>query len=228
VGINIPPEFSNEDFAACLVKRYLSTDPATDRARYCGAYFERIGGGGDRPEVANQFTAEDLLAVTMLSVRIEGYHALEILCYQARELNDLLAQIPTGIALQDAEADAHIAKDSPASKLWAAICDIEPLPERNRIGPVAAGKLLARKRPDLIPVYDSRVEKVLGRTRIHGTWWHDLRCQLVNDQALVHLLQTVRSRAGADHMSLLRVFDVMCWMFSWPSEASVCSQKMPD
>jgi len=42
------------------------------------------------------------------------------------------------------------------------ICDIEPA-RSHRIGSVAAGKLLARKRPHLLPVYDSRVKKVLNR-----------------------------------------------------------------
>jgi hypothetical protein len=45
------------------------------------------------------------------------------------------------------------------------ICDIEPHPDSHRIGPVAAGKLLARKHPHLLPVYDSRVKKVLNRPR---------------------------------------------------------------
>lgn len=101
MAIDIPAQLCDEDFASCLVKRYLAADPTTGRARCSGAYFERIGGGGDRPEVAREFTAEDLLAVSMLSVRIEGYHALDILCYQASELNGLLAQIPPGVALQD-------------------------------------------------------------------------------------------------------------------------------
>jgi Family of unknown function (DUF6308) len=111
--INIPLRLRDENFATCLVKRYLATDTA-GRAYYSGAHFERIGGGGDRPEVADQFTAEDLLAVTMLSVRIEGYHPLEILRYRARELNDLLAQVPNGVARQDPVAGTHIAKSQPA------------------------------------------------------------------------------------------------------------------
>jgi len=228
MAIDIPGRLRDEDFATCLVKRYLAPDPATGRARYSGAFFERIGGGGDRPQVACQFTAEDLLAVTMLSVRIEGYHALEVLHYRASELNDLLAQIPLGIALQDPAAAALIAQGGPAWRLWGAICDIEPRPERNRIGPVAAGKLLARKRPDLLPVYDSRIKMVLNRPRIDNRWWHDLRCQLIHDQALVQVLQSVRGRAGAGHMSLLRVWDVMCWMFSWEGDHGPCSQEMPD
>jgi len=80
MAVYIPARLRDEDFATRLVKRYLATDTA-GRARYSGAYFERIGGGGDREDIAGQFTAEDLLAVTMLSVRIEGYHALEILHY---------------------------------------------------------------------------------------------------------------------------------------------------
>ena len=85
MAINIPPRLRDENFGTCLVKRYFATDTA-GRAYYSGAHFEQIGGGGDRPEVADEFTAEDLLAVTMLSVRIEGYHALEILHHQAATL----------------------------------------------------------------------------------------------------------------------------------------------
>jgi hypothetical protein len=64
---------------------------------------------------------------------------------------------------------------------------------------------------------------ILDRTRVHGTWWHDLRKQLINDHGLVPHLQAVRASAGADHMSLLRVFDVMCCMSSWDSEVRACS-----
>jgi hypothetical protein len=227
MAIDIPGRLRDEDFATCLVKRYLAPDSATGRARYSGAYFERLGGGGDRPEVAYQFTAEDLLAVTMLSIRIEGYHALHILDYQARELSGLLTQIPLGIALQDPQAEALIAEDGPAWKLWEAIRDIKPRPDDKRIGPIRAGKLLARKRPHLIPVYDKRVREVLGRPRPDDSWWHDLRGQFITDPDLVRLLQAVRARAGAGHMSLLRVFDVMCWMFSWEAEVRACSQEMP-
>jgi hypothetical protein len=223
IAVFIPVRLRDEDFATCLVRRYLAVSTA-GRAHYSGAYFERIGGGGDRPEVSCTFTAEDLLAVTMLSVRIEGYHALEILHYRARELNELLSQIPAGIALQDPRAAAHIARGGPAWRLWAAICDIEPRPEGNRIGPVAAGKLLARKRPHLLPVYDSRIKKVLSRPRTDNQWWHD---QLANDPGLVQELESVRARAGANHMSLLRVFDVMCWMFSWEGEHGPSGQEVP-
>ena len=69
--------------------------------------------------------------------------------------------------------------------------------------------------------------KVLGRPRTDDQWWHDLHDQLVNDPGLVQELESVRNRAGAGHMSLLRVFDVMCWMFSWESEHDSPSRGMP-
>lgn len=215
--VDIPRKLRDEEYGTHLVKCYLATNSA-GRARYSGAYFDRLGGGGDRPEIAFHFTAEDLVAVSMLSVRIDGYHALHVLHYQARELNSLLAAIPPNLTLTDPQAADLIAEGGPAQALWQAISDIHPRPEYDRVGPIAAGKLLARKRPHLIPVYDSRVKKVLSRPRVDRSWWHDLRAQLINDQDLVLQLESVRGRADAGHMSLLRIFDVMCWMFSWKDE----------
>lgn len=212
--IDIPDELRDEGVTVGLVEAYFADDPATVRARYSGSYFERLGGGGDRPETAYQFTAEDLLAVSMLSVPVVRYYALHVLDYKARELSGLLAQIPLDVTLADPDARELIAQDGPAQALWQVLHDIKSRPQaRNRLGPIAAGKLLARKRPQLIPVYDSYVKKVLRRPTDDQSWWHDLRCQLIKDKDLVPELETVRARAGAGHLSLLRTFDIMCWMF---------------
>ena len=214
--IDIPDKLRDEDLATRLVEAYFSADGA-GRARYSGAYFERLGGGGDGLETAYQFTAEDLLAVSMLSVRVDRYYALHVLDFRACELSGLLARIPLGIALQDPEAEALIAQDGPAWVLWQLLHDIRPRPGDDRLGPIAAGKLLARKRPHLIPVYDSRVKRVLSRPATDLWWWRDLRCQLIKDQDLVRELESVRARAGASHLSLLRTFDIMCWMLGEPA-----------
>lgn len=210
--IGIPGKLRDVGFASGLVEAYFAED-AAGRARYSGAYFERLGGGGDRPEVAYQFTAEDLLAVSMLGVPVVGHYALHVLNYGAAEFSSLLARIPLGVRLADPEAGDLIAEDGPAWTLWQGLHDIKPPQGGNRLGRVAAGKLLARKRPHLVPVYDSRVEEVLGRAEVHGTWWSDLRCQFTHDQALVDELESVRGRAGVHYVSLLRTFDIMCWMF---------------
>jgi hypothetical protein len=138
MAIDIPPPLRNEDFATCLVRRYLAPDPATGRARYSGAYFERIGGGGDRPEVAFQFTAEDLLAVTMLSVQVDGYHALHVLDYDARNLSSLLAQIPLDVILDDPAAEPLIGPGGSAWALWEAATSLAG--ERRAPSPSGPGR----------------------------------------------------------------------------------------
>lgn len=169
--------------------------------------------------MAYQVTAEDLLAVSMLSVPVVRYYALHVLAYRGREVSGLLAQIPPDVTLADAEADHLIAEGGPAWTLWQLLYDIKPRPQdRNRLGPVAAGKLLARKRPHLIPVYDSHVKKVLRRPSNDRWWWRDLHCLLLTDEDLVGELEAVRARAVAGHLSLLRTFDIMCWMFGGSPE----------
>jgi hypothetical protein len=211
-----------------LVKDYFADDPATGRAEYSGVYFERLGGGGDRPEVAYQITAEDLLAVSMLSVPVVRYYALHVLDYMGREVSGLLAQIPLDATLADAEADHLIAEGGPAWTLWQLLHDIKPRPQdRKRLGPVAAGKLLARKRPHLIPVYDSHVKKVLRRPMNDRWWWRDLHRLLLTNEDLVGELEAVRARAGAGHLSLLRTFDIMCWMFGGSPEPEEAASE-PD
>jgi hypothetical protein len=219
VHIEVPEEL-DEDHAVGLVQKYLEKDDA-GRFRYSGACFERLGGGGDRPEVAYHVTADDLLAVSMLSVRVIRYYALDVLVYESREISRLLAQIPLDVTLADTGADKLIAEGGPAWELWELLHHIKPSFERSQLGPVAAGKLLARKRPQLIPVYDSYVERALKRTRTHGTWWSDLHRQLTEDTVLISKLEAVRTRAGADaaHLSLLRIFDIMCWMHGGKPEA---------
>jgi hypothetical protein len=211
--IHIPDGLRDEDVAVGLVRAYFADDPATGRPRYSGSYFECLGGGGDRPEVAYQLTAEDLLAVSMLSVPVVRYYALHVLDYRGREISGLLSQIPLGVSLADDEAGGLVSEGGPAWELWHLLRHVRPRPQdRNALGPVAAGKLLARKRPHLIPVYDGHVRKVLQRPSNDQSWWRDLRCQLRKDPDLVGELEAVRIRAGAGRLSLLRTFDIMCWM----------------
>lgn len=214
MSVRVPAKLRDEDNAVRLVRDYFAVDPSTGRARYSGAHFDRLGGGGDRPETAHRITAEDLLAVSMLSVPVVGYYALHVLDYRADEINGLLAQVPPDLDLTDDRAADVIADGGPAWQLWELLRDIKPRPQdRRRLGPVAAGKLLARKRPRLIPVYDSHVKSALGRRRDDQDWWSDLRHQLITDLALARELEAVRARADAGHLSLLRTFDIMCWMY---------------
>ena len=186
--------------ARANVARYF--DGSNAENRFSGRLFERFGGGGDQPDVANEFTAHDLMAVESLSVRVPTEAAFEILHGRlATTLGNLLASVPTDVDLGTPEAAPHLADNSPADHAW------RTLDQRPGIGWVTAGKLLARKRPRLIPVYDEVVACVLG---------HPTSFWLTLDEALAHqeLREAVEGLrpSSAEKVSTLRVLDVAIWM----------------
>jgi hypothetical protein len=192
---------SQLDRAAQAVRRYFAP---REEGGFTGAYFERLGGGGDRPEVADVFTAEDLVAVSMLSVRIEGHAAVELLIRRSDRLSDLLRAVPTDVSLSDLNGDD-------LSETWAPRAVYRELRSVGSIGPTTASKLLARKRPHLVPVYDSVVDRELSL--VDGDLWRPLHAWLVADGGVNerHLAQ-IRDRADVPDISLLRIFDVLAWM----------------
>ena len=196
---------------------YLKGPEAVQRVReyydsatraFAGRRFEFLGGGGDRSGVANVFTSEDLVAVSMLSINIPGEAAIAILDDPGNELADRLARVPVGIPLWEAE-DSIIDDDhSVATEIWHILRDIDG------IGWVTANKLLARKRPHLFPVYDRVVKAALRPNQ--KDLWIPLRNQLLaDDRRLLNRLEEIRSRAGLDvEPPLLRILDVAIWMTS--------------
>lgn len=182
--------------------------PAADPAAappYSGSRFERFAGGGDRPEVANSITSDDLVAVTLLSVEVPGPVALQLLeGPRGQAVAKLLAQVPTDVALYEPAAQL-MAPGSPVRQAW----ELVEFPMG--MGWVTAGKVIARKRPHLVPVYDNVVRCVLGEPI--GVWdW--LRGMLTADHGvLVAQLEEVRAAGGVpEQVSVLRVLDVILWM----------------
>lgn len=189
------------DDAAQVVRRYFAP---RDEGGFTGAHFERLGGGGDRPAIADAWTAEDLVAVSMLSVQIDGAAALEILEARADQLGTLLRQIPTTIALADLAA-------SDLGESWLPRRLFRELMAIDGVGPTTAPKLLARKRPHLVPVYDTVVNRELSLVR--ERLWEPLHAWLVVDgRAHESHLQRIRDRAEVPDISVLRIFDVLAWM----------------
>ncbi|MFJ6011724.1 DUF6308 family protein [Streptomyces sp. NPDC092952] len=193
------------DQAVTDLRRYFGTDPHHDAMLFTGGRFERLAGGGDREEVANEVTSDDLIAVQTLSVRVPAQVALDILeGHLGDRLSELLRFVPFDLDMAEVEA-AVLAEGAPAHTAWHVLCD------QPGIGPVTASKLLARKRPRLLPVYDQVVRCVLGRPK---SFWLDLHSALrADDQALHHELTALRRAAGLPPaISALRVCDVVLWM----------------
>jgi len=174
------------------------------RDGFTGAHFERLGGGGDRPEVAHEFTAEDLVAVTMLSVKVPAEAALRILGSDRSRLSELLRTIPTDRDLVEVDP-------SEIDHEWAPWLLDDALSDLTGLGRTTVSKLIARKRPRLIPIYDREVNKVLTLNK--GPLWRPLAEALQANERALHLnLISLRDEAEiGDDISPLRVLDVLVW-----------------
>jgi hypothetical protein len=193
------------DQAVSNLRRYFGTGQLREAAPFTGSRFEHLAGGGGRQAVANVVTADDLIAVQTLSVRIPAQAALDLLEGDLGvRLSKLLSSVPFDIDMAEAEA-ADLAEGSPAHTAWRVLCN------ETGIGWVTAGKLLARKRPRLLPVYDQVVRCILGRPR---SFWLDLHGALSADNHALHR-ELLALRQSADlpaTVSALRVCDVVLWM----------------
>ncbi|MER6632897.1 DUF6308 family protein [Streptomyces sp. NPDC000987] len=187
------------------LQRYFGVGMSPGGTPFTGSRFEHLAGGGDRPEVADRITAEDLVAVQTLSVTVPAPVALDILEGRlGTRLSGLLHAIPRSIDMVDADA-VVVADGSPADQAWRLLC------EQYGVNWVIAGKVLARKRPRLLPVYDRIVRCAVGRP---PSFWLALHAVLrEDDAALYRQLLELRQAAGLpETVSALRVCDVAVWM----------------
>lgn len=189
---------SNRKLAVELLQGYFA--PGT----FEGAHFERFAGGGDRPDVQDEFTSDDLVAITMLGVSLKPSAALEVLEHRRDSLNGALKAIPADVHLTSLSAD-QIGRDWPVRQL---LDDLVAIPG---IGTTKATKLMARKRPHLVPILDSVVTKVLSVKK--ERYWEPLHAWLTaDDRAQAKRLQDLRDESGiGSDISVLRVFDILAW-----------------
>lgn len=203
--------------AAGLVSEYYTGVLNSGRVR-TGARFDTWAGGGDAPEVMNRVTADDLLAASFLSVDFSHRAAIGILETRRTDIAALLSQIPADLDLADLGQDEFksvLGEGSPAWELWDLLRGkSEGKPdEKWGIGPTKASKILARKRPRLIPIWDSIVSKVTG-VDSSLTQWTDWHAQLTaEDKKLAKQLDDIQAQAHVPFaFSRLRTLDVVLWM----------------
>lgn len=216
-GLTVPWGFTDPTRAVELLRTYylsrLQDDAGEDpwyktRADrgYVGAYFDRWK-DGTQEEIedpdADRFTAEDILAVQTLSVRVRGWVSVDLVERRQEFFADMLKRIPTDVDLWERGKRANQA-------VTAALELEEELRRYDQVGPTTAAKLIARKRPRLYPIYDSVVVKELGLKR---RLFHELRKELTENPALRELCMQLRREAGLPaSISVLRIFDVVTWM----------------
>ena len=140
--------FENIDHAQNAFDDYFAVNVQTGQPCFTGSKFEEIAGD----EHPNEFTARDIVAVSMLSVKVPAAVSMWLLLGEGRDkTSELLKQIPASLDIW--EAEEHLAEGKPLWKLW------EKLIGRHGVGDTISSKLLAAKRPRLAPIWDRVVEK---------------------------------------------------------------------
>lgn len=192
--------------SALDLRRYFSPHPAPGSPVFSGRRFEILGSDCPREDDQNRFTPVDLLAAQCLSVTVPIEVALDLLeGGLGRELSGLLAEIPADASLGTGDARSLVGKGREADQAW------HLLEAQDDVGWVTAGKLLARKRPRLIPVWDHVVRCALGRPDGAWLWLDDLL--RAEEGVILHRLEDLHREAGLPALvSQLRVLDVVIWM----------------
>ncbi|MFE8014060.1 DUF6308 family protein [Streptomyces antibioticus] len=218
--LRIPDVYWDDEEAVRLLAEYFTRERARGDLFYSGAHFERLAGGGDAEPVANRFVGDDLVAITLLSVSVRPHGAVTLLSDPDGHWSRLLSLIPRDARLEDPASDALTARGGPAWELWERLADDGLYSDKpDGSGPVIAGKLLARKRPHLIPIYDRRIKAFFDRPATDHSFWSDLAAALRADGgALCDQLVRLRDKVGiGEDIGVLRVFDVIAWMAQGPS-----------
>jgi hypothetical protein len=186
-----------------------------DTSGFEGNLLERIG--QNHP---TNVTLDDLLAITMLDVGA-GPLGVRRLIYDAgisKQITSLLKVIPPDADVWN-PPNGVFGSHGKAEQLWKLLQK-----PGTRISGVTAGKLLARKRPRLIPIVDRVVKRVIDVNR-KDQWdfFVSYLSQPPRQQQLIALMPPNLQ----PEVSVLRLLDVAIWM--WESQgiaAQVARQKV--
>lgn len=171
-----------------LVAEYLEP-----QGSYAARTFDEL-----QPNPVGAFCSEDFLAVSFLDTPIKAATYRQLAAAQP-QINQLLAKIDAERPLWKLDDLTYAA----ATDLWDALIVFDG------IGPTRASKLMARKRPHLIPILDNRVRKFY-EARTDPFWWPLSRA--LSDPELLERLLALRVQAGARNLSVLRILDIAIWM----------------
>jgi hypothetical protein len=171
---------------------------------YTGSRFEAIASLNSDP---NTLGPADLVAVSALSVNIPSRAAIRLLDESnASRISGLLRMIPSDVHIVDIKPE-DLAGNCAANQLWT-----ELRSGRDGIGRTRASKLLASKRPRLIPIWDSFVESATGLDTTD--YWRKFQIVLrADDAAIWRWLKQLKHDVAAipAEVTPLRVLDVLLW-----------------
>lgn len=192
---------TDDESPSALLQCYYGTGSHRHHQGFTGAHFDTWDSTGTRAADADRFTADDVVAVSFLSVDVPPMAASALLTTQADEFAALLREL--GPDRELVQEKAPWPDDWVGWRLW------QKLVALPGIGPTTASKLYARKRPHLRPIYDSVVARVIGSDQL----WEPLRSMLQVDEGLHQRLVELGEKSEVPAaVPALRVFDVITWM----------------
>ena len=178
---------------------------------YKGRFFEELRAASEGP----YFTIFDIAAAETLSIKIQP-RTVNWLTRPDEKRDDLVDQIFAELTpgcntlwscapgLLRGKLD-HPNESGPLFNLYYCL-------RENNIGRVTASKLLASKFPDVVPIRDSKIEK-LFRLKNSDNWW--LVCRHVFDvggSEFVSYLNELEVPDGSSELSTVRRLDIILWM----------------
>lgn len=171
------------------VADYLDTS-----SQFAAYWFDEVG-TNPRDKIAN----DDVLAVSFLDAPIRASAYRRIIA-SGEAISGYLTGISVDLDLwRLKEGSTDYAQ---AVALW---CHLDAIPG---MGPTRVSKLMARKRPRLIPILDERVKEFFGHETEH--FWMPLAHALKDDDRRDRI-EALRPE-GAERLSLLRILDIAIWM----------------
>lgn len=219
-GWPTPSDAELRDAHAAAAERLRDADRA---ARALRSFYQPTGRYAGRtfldlqPNLTDDLTAADLLAITLLDVSANPL-AVRRLLGPGQDRDRVLAALKRS-------RDRDLAADDIADDLLAAAHLYETVKPTLGDNPwVVASKLCARKRPALIPVRDSRVVKILRLTnRDFRSDWLVYR-HLLRDAEIQAMLRDAVEQTRSDpsidvtDLPLTRVLDSILWMLRGHTE----------
>lgn len=207
MSLTLPPSLrpTTDDRAVRQIAKYYSRRD-DGSALYTGARYDTFDPTGGRAAQVDRFTPDDIVAISFLSVRVRPSSIDTLLYGRAEEINGVLEEVGH-------EPFWEAGPPSSGTPQWRLEDSLRSIAD---IGMTKASKLMARKRPELIPIYDSVVAKVL---EVEKPFWGPMYELFANDSfrdRLASIRDTVRQEDPETLMpadlTLLRVFDVVTWM----------------
>ncbi|MGD8151040.1 DUF6308 family protein [Ornithinimicrobium sp. Y1694] len=205
-GVRLTPSLrsTGSDRAVAVLQAYFAP-VGQGKDGFTGGAWDTFDPSGTRAISPNIFTADDILSSSLLSTPIDPRAALQLILTRRPRFESLLEQIGPDLEFVRLEST----EEGPFRAVRTLYRELMTLPG---IGETRATKLLARKRPLLVPIVDSVLVREVFRGR--DQHWAPLHQALrAHERALWNHLVDLRSRAGIpEAVSPLRVFDVLAWM----------------